>query len=113
MSNLLEIKDLKTYFIQRNHVVPAVDGVDLTIKVGETVALVGESGCGKSMTSLSIMGLVPTPNGKIIDGEIKFDGENLLDLSENEMCKIRGQEISMIFQDPMTSLNPVITIGEQ
>src|SRR5690625_1931406 len=113
MSNLLEIKDLKTYFIQRNHVVPAVDGVDLTIKKGETVALVGESGCGKSITSLSIMGLVPSPNGKIVAGEIKLDGVDLLGLTEKKMCEIRGKEISMIFQDPMNSLNPVMKIGDQ
>lgn len=113
MATLLDVQNLKTYFVNKKRSVPAVDGVDLTIKEGETVALVGESGCGKSITSLSIMRLVPTPNGKIIDGQITFDGEDLLDLSENEMCKIRGQEISMIFQDPMTSLNPVLTIGDQ
>src|SRR5690625_2383140 len=113
MSNLLEIKDLKTYFIQRNHVVPAVDGVDLTIKKGETVALVGESGCGKSLTSLSIMGLVPEPNGKIVNGSIELVGRDLTQLTDVEMSKVRGKEISMIFQEPMTSLNPVLTIGEQ
>ncbi len=113
MSTLLEIKNLKTYFVTKKKSLPAVDGIDLTIKGGETVALVGESGCGKSITSLSIMRLVPKPHGKIIDGEVHFDGSDLLDLSENEMCKIRGKDISMIFQDPMTSLNPVLMIGDQ
>lgn len=113
MSTLLEVKNLKTYFENKKQSLPAVDGIDLEIKGGETVALVGESGCGKSMTSLSIMGLVPKPNGKIIDGSVTFDGTNLIDLTENEMCKIRGKDIAMIFQDPMTSLNPVLTIGEQ
>lgn len=113
MSTLLEVKNLKTYFENKKQSLPAVDGIDLKIKGGETVALVGESGCGKSMTSLSIMGLVPKPNGKIIDGSVTFDGTNLIDLTENEMCKIRGKDIAMIFQDPMTSLNPVLTIGEQ
>lgn len=113
MSTLLEVKNLKTYFENKKQSLPAVDGIDLKIKSGETVALVGESGCGKSMTSLSIMGLVPKPNGKIIDGSVTLDGINLIDLTENEMCKIRGKDIAMIFQDPMTSLNPVLTIGEQ
>lgn len=113
MSVLLEVNNLKTYFVNKKQTVPAVDGVDFHINKGETVALVGESGCGKSMTSLSIMGLVPKPNGKIVDGEIILDGTNLVDLNENAMCKVRGNEISMIFQEPMTSLNPVLTIGEQ
>lgn len=113
MSALLEVKNLKTYFKNKKQVVPAVDGVDIQIKKGETVALVGESGCGKSMTSLSIMRLVPSPGGEIVDGEVNFDGTNLLDLSENQMCKVRGNDISMIFQEPMTSLNPVLTVGEQ
>lgn len=113
MAPLLEIENLKTYFIQKNNIVPAVDGVDLHINKGETVALVGESGCGKSLTSLSIMGLVPKPGGKIVDGSIKLEGKNLTKLSENELCKIRGKDISMIFQEPMTSLNPVLTVGEQ
>ncbi|RSK26465.1 ABC transporter ATP-binding protein [Bacillus sp. HMF5848] len=110
---LLEIKNLKTYFYRKKKAVPAVDGVDIKIKKGETVALVGESGSGKSITSLSVMKLVPSPGGKIVDGEINFDGKNLVDMSEAEMCKIRGNDISMIFQEPMTSLNPVLTIGEQ
>jgi peptide/nickel transport system ATP-binding protein len=113
MSVLLEVKNLKTHFFKRKQVIPAVDGVDITIHKGETVALVGESGSGKSITSLSIMGLVPSPGGKIVEGQILLDGKDITNLSENEMCKIRGNEISMIFQEPMTSLNPVLTIGDQ
>jgi peptide/nickel transport system ATP-binding protein len=113
MSALLEVKNLKTHFVSKKRVIPAVDGVDIKINKGETVALVGESGCGKSITSLSIIGLVPSPGGKIVDGQILLDGVNLVDLSENSMCKIRGRDIAMIFQEPMTSLNPVLTIGEQ
>lgn len=93
--------------------IPAVDGVDLVINKGETVALVGESGSGKSITSLSIMRLIPSPPGEIVDGQIQFDGRDLVKASEEEMCRIRGNDISMIFQEPMTSLNPVLTIGEQ
>lgn len=110
---LLDVKNLKTYFFNKKQEIPAVDGIDLKINKGETVALVGESGCGKSVTSLSIMGLVPSPNGKIVAGEIKLDGVDLLGLTENQMCEIRGKEISMIFQDPMNSLNPVIKVGDQ
>jgi peptide/nickel transport system ATP-binding protein len=110
---LLELKNLKTYFKRNKAIIPAVDGVDLTINKGETVALVGESGSGKSITSLSIMRLIPSPPGEIVDGQIKFEGKDLVKLSEDDMCKIRGNDISMIFQEPMTSLNPVLTIGEQ
>lgn len=113
MENLLEIKNLKTYLYSNKNEIRAVDGIDLIIKQGETVALVGESGCGKSMTSLSIMGLIPKPNGKIIEGEIILEDTNLISKSEKEMTKIRGNEIAMIFQEPMTSLNPVLTIGNQ
>ncbi len=113
MATLLEVKNLKTYFYKKKTVIPAVDGVDLKINKGETLAIVGESGSGKSITSLSIMKLVPSPAGKIVEGEIILDGKNLVDLSEAEMCKVRGNDISMIFQEPMTSLNPVLTVGEQ
>ncbi|WP_077617300.1 ABC transporter ATP-binding protein [Bacillus sinesaloumensis] len=113
MAALLEVKNLKTYFYKKKSVIPAVDGVDLKINKGETLAIVGESGSGKSITSLSIMKLVPSPAGKIVEGEIILDGKNLVDLSEAEMCKVRGNDVSMIFQEPMTSLNPVLTVGEQ
>ena len=113
MSNvLLEIKDLKTHFFTDSGTVRAVDGVDLVVRENETLGMVGESGCGKSVTSLSVMRLIDTP-GKIVEGEISFHGQNLLELSNAEMRKIRGNEISMIFQEPMTSLNPVHTIGAQ
>ena len=110
---LLAIENLKTYFYTREGEVPAVDGVNLTIKPGGTLALVGESGCGKSVTALSIMRLIPRPPGKIVEGRIMFNGENLLEKTESEMRAIRGNEISMIFQDPMTALNPVFTVGRQ
>ncbi len=113
MAALLEVKNLKTYFYKKRTVIPAVDGVDLKINKGETLAIVGESGSGKSITSLSIMKLVPSPAGKIVEGEIILDGKNLIDLTEAEMCKVRGNDVSMIFQEPMTSLNPVLTVGEQ
>jgi peptide/nickel transport system ATP-binding protein len=113
MSTLLEVKNLKTHFKKNKRIVRAVDGIDFEIKKGETVALVGESGCGKSMTSLSIMGLVPSPEGKIVDGEILLDGVNLVASPEKKMYKVRGKDIAMIFQEPMTSLNPVLTIGDQ
>lgn len=109
---LLQIHNLKTYFLNDDGSVPAVDGISLVIHRKETLALVGESGCGKSITSLSIMGLVPG-TGKIVDGEILFNGENLVEKSEREMSAIRGNDIAMIFQEPMTSLNPVLTIGNQ
>ncbi|AGN35725.1 ABC transporter ATP-binding protein [Bacillus licheniformis] len=113
MSALLEVNDLKTYFFRKKQPIPAVDGVDFSIKKGETVALVGESGSGKSITSLSIMGLVEGSGGKIMNGSIKLEGRDLVTYKEQDLCKIRGNEISMIFQEPMTSLNPVLTIGEQ
>jgi oligopeptide transport system ATP-binding protein len=110
---LVEIRNLKTHFYTEDGISPAVDGVDLYIGRGETLAVVGESGCGKSVTSLSIMRLVPDPPGRIVDGEILFEGRDLLKIGESEMRKIRGNAISMIFQEPMTSLNPIYTIGEQ
>ena len=110
---LLEIRDLRTYFYTEEGTVKAVDGLDLTLHEGETLAVVGESGCGKSVTSLSVLGLIPTPPGKIESGEILFQGEDLLKKSDREMRKIRGNKISMIFQEPLTSLNPVFTVGRQ
>ena len=110
---LLEIDGLKTHFFTRDGVVRAVDGVSFSVAPGETLAVVGESGCGKSVTSLSIMRLIASPPGRIVEGTIRFQGTNLLDLSEREMRDIRGNDISMIFQEPMTSLNPVLTIGRQ
>ncbi|GAB4164251.1 MAG: ABC transporter ATP-binding protein [Geothermobacteraceae bacterium] len=112
MAHLLQVDNLKTYFHTERGVLKAIDGIDLTISAGETLALVGESGCGKSMTALSILRLVPEP-GRIVDGEIRFDGQDLLRMPETELRRIRGNRISMIFQEPMTSLNPVLTIGSQ
>ncbi len=109
---MLEIQGLKTYFYTEDGVVKAVDGVDLKVKRGETVGIVGESGCGKSVTSLSVMRLVGAP-GRIVEGRIVFDGVNLLDLPEREMTHIRGNRISMVFQQPTTCLNPVFKIGDQ
>ena len=111
--NLLEVKNLKTYFFTDGGVVKSVDDVSFNVKPGKTLGVVGESGCGKSITSLSIMQLVETPPGKIVDGEIIYNGENLLGKDKDEMRKIRGGEIAMIFQEPMTSLNPVFTVGQQ
>jgi peptide/nickel transport system ATP-binding protein len=110
---LLRVENLKTHFHTRDGVVRAVDGVSFEVNAGETLAIVGESGCGKSVTSMSILRLLPMPPARIADGRIEFDGRNLLDLSEPEMRKVRGNAISMIFQEPMTSLNPVLTIGRQ
>jgi oligopeptide/dipeptide ABC transporter ATP-binding protein len=112
MTHLLEVKNLKTHFPTRAGLVRAVDGVSFYLERGELLGLVGESGCGKSMTALSIMRLIAPP-GKIVAGEILFDGKNLLALSNAEMRDVRGNDIAMIFQDPMTSLNPVFTVGEQ
>jgi peptide/nickel transport system ATP-binding protein/oligopeptide transport system ATP-binding protein len=111
--SLLEVKDLKTHFFTRRGVVKAVDGVSFRLEEGETLGLVGESGCGKSVTCFSIIRLVAEPAGRIVSGEILFDGEDLLLKSEKEMDQIRGEQISMILQDPMTSLNPLFTIGYQ
>lgn len=109
---LLEIENLKTYFYTENGEIPSVDGVSFQIDKGETVAIVGESGCGKSVTSLSIMGLLSSP-GKVVDGRILFEEMDLVKASKKEMQKIRGNEIAMIFQEPLTSLNPVFTVGSQ
>ncbi len=110
---LLEVRDLKTYFYTDMGVAKAVDGVTFSVKQGETLGIVGESGCGKSVTAYTIMRLIPEPPGRIETGEIYFEGTDLLGLPEKEMRKIRGNKISMIFQDPMTSLNPVFKIGNQ
>ena len=110
---LLEVVDLKTYFDTDEGTVKAVDGVSFHLDRGETLAVVGESGSGKSVTSLSVMRLIPTPPGRIAGGQILFEGQDLVKKSEREMRKIRGNEISMIFQEPMTSLNPVYTVGDQ
>ncbi len=110
---LLSVKNLKTYFQTEDGIVKAVDGVSFELKRGETLGIVGESGSGKSVTSLSIMRLIPEPPGKIVDGEIWFDSKNILELSAEEVRKIRGKRIAMIFQDPMTSLNPFLRISTQ
>jgi len=112
MGPLLQVRGLKSYFFTRAGLVKAVDDVSFEISAGETLALVGESGCGKSITSLSILRLIPEP-GRIVDGEIFFDNQNLLRMPANEIRRVRGNKISMIFQEPMTSLNPVLRIGEQ
>ena len=110
---VLEIDDLKTHFFAPDGVVRAVDGVSYAVRGGETLGVVGESGCGKSVTALSVLRLVASPPGRIVGGAIRLMGKNLLDLSEAEMEKIRGNDISMIFQEPMTSLNPLLTVGRQ
>ena len=113
MGDLLEIRNLKTYFHVRGALLKAVDDVTLNMKKGETLGLVGESGCGKSVTASTIMGLVPMPPGFIAGGEVLFEGVDLVKVPESKMRKIRGSQISMIFQEPMTSLNPVFTVGDQ
>lgn len=113
MAPLLEVRNLQTHFHTQDGVVKAVDGVSFSVDRGETLGIVGESGCGKSVTSLSIMRLIPSPPGKIAGGQVLFDGEDLLQQSEERMRHIRGNRIAMIFQDPMTSLNPVLTIRRQ
>ncbi|MEK7827948.1 MAG: ATP-binding cassette domain-containing protein, partial [Thermodesulfobacteriota bacterium] len=110
---LLEINNLKTYFYTDGGVARAVDGMDLVLYRGETLGVIGESGCGKSVTALSVMRLIAEPAGRIVEGEILFEGQDMLKKSREEMRAIRGNEIAMIFQEPMTSLNPVFTIGNQ
>src|SRR5699024_10672106 len=113
-ADLLRITDLHTYFhMGKNHIAKAVDGVSFSIRENETLAIVGESGSGKSVTALSIMRLISSPPGEIVQGTIELNGTNLLDLSKREMNQVRKEEVGMIFQDPMTSLNPVFTIGNQ
>ena len=113
MAPLLEVKNLHTQFFTMEGVVKAVDGVSYELQVGETLGLVGESGCGKSVSALSVMGLIPWPPGKVTEGEVIFEGEDLLKVDGDQMRAIRGKEIAMVFQEPMTSLNPVLTIGRQ
>ena len=113
MEKLLEVKGLKTHFFTSAGVVKAVDGISYDVAPGETVAVVGESGCGKSVGAMSILRLIPDPPGKIVGGEIIFNGRDLLKLSDAEMRDVRGRDIGMIFQEPMTSLNPVLSIGRQ
>ena len=113
MATLLEVKDLKTYFFTMDGVVKAVDGVSYELNEGETLGLVGESGCGKSVSALSVMRLIPDPPGKIVNGEIFLDGEDILKIGMEDMRKVRGAKIAMVFQEPMTSLNPVLTVERQ
>src|ERR1700740_1681198 len=113
VETILDIADLRTWFFTRDGVVRAVDGVSFHVFPGETLAIVGESGCGKSVTALSVLRLIPSPPGRIVSGAIRFAGRDLLGLSEAQMRQVRGNEISMIFQEPMPSLTPVLTIGRQ
>jgi oligopeptide transport system ATP-binding protein len=113
MGTLLEVKNLCTHFYTDDGVVRAVDGIDYDLEEGETIGLVGESGCGKSVSALSLLRLIPSPPGRIVNGEVWFEGENLLKVDEDEIRHIRGNRIAMIFQEPMTSLNPVLTVGRQ
>jgi oligopeptide transport system ATP-binding protein len=110
---LLEVRDLRTHFFTREGIVRAVDGVGFSLEPGRTIGIVGESGCGKSVTALSIMRLLPTPPARIVSGSIRFDGRELTELSERELEDVRGSQIAMVFQDPMTALNPTLTIGTQ
>lgn len=113
MSNILEIKNLTIHYVTDDEVVKAVNDISITLEEGESLGLVGETGAGKTTTAMGVLGLVPDPPGKIISGEVIYKGKDLLKLSDAEMRKIRGHEISMIFQDPMTALNPVLTVGDQ
>ncbi len=113
MAHLLEIENLRTQFFTQQGTVQAVDGISYNVDEGETVAVVGESGCGKSVSALSILRLIPNPPGKIVGGSIRFMGKNLLEMSDQEIRSVRGRDIGMVFQEPMTSLNPVLTVGRQ
>ena len=113
MATLLEVKDLQTHFFTMDGIVRAVDGVSYDLEEGETLGLVGESGCGKSVSALSLMRLIPDPPGKIVNGEVMLDGEDILKINMEEMRNVRGAKMSMVFQEPMTSLNPVLTIERQ
>src|SRR5262249_10902131 len=110
---LLEVRDLVTQFATDGGVVTAVDGVSFDVRRGEVVGIVGEAGCGKSVTNRSVRGLLPKPQGRVVRGSVVFDGRELLQLPEREMRKVRGNRVAMIFQDPMTSLNPYLTVEEQ
>ncbi|MBM4430606.1 MAG: ABC transporter ATP-binding protein, partial [Chloroflexi bacterium] len=113
MATLLQVKGLKTQFFTQDGVVNAVSGIDFDLNEGETLGIVGESGCGKSVSVLSLMRLIPTPPGRIVGGEAWFQGRDLLSMDNEEIRSVRGNKIAMIFQDPMTSLNPVLTICQQ
>ena len=113
MATLLEVRDLRTYFFTQAGVVKAVDGISYALEEGETLGLVGESGCGKSVSALSIMRLVPDPPGKTVGGEVIFAGRDLLKLPDSEIRRVRGKQIAMVYQEPMTSLNPVLSIERQ
>jgi len=113
MAALIQVKNLKTQFFTQDGVVKAVDGVSFDLGEGDTLGIVGESGCGKSVTVLSVMRLIPQPPGKIVDGQVLFDGEDLLKVSDDQIRRVRGNKIAMVFQDPMTSLNQVLTINQQ
>ena len=113
MATLLEVRNLRTYFYTREGVVKAVDGISYDLEQGEILGLVGESGCGKSVSALSILRLIQSPPGKVVDGEVIFDGNNILKMSAKELQQVRGAQISMVFQEPMTSLNPVLSVERQ
>ena len=110
---LLDVRNLRTWFYTQDGIVKAVNGISYTLREGEALGLVGESGCGKSVSAMSLMRLIPTPPGRIVEGEVWFDGRDLLKISDEEMRRIRGNDIAMVFQDPMTSLNPVLTVSRQ
>ena len=113
MTALLSVKNLTVEFTTRDGIAPVIDDLSFDLAPGETLSLVGESGCGKSMTALAIMGLIPSPPGRVAGGSISLAGENLLQASDTRLRAVRGNDISMVFQEPMTSLNPVFTVGEQ
>ena len=113
MAPILEIDNLHTHFRTRDGVVRAIEGLSLTVQAGEVLGIVGESGCGKSVTALSVMRLIPSSAGGIVKGQVRFEGNDLASLSDAQMRKIRGNQIAMVFQEPMTSLNPVHTVGAQ